>query len=68
MAIKIDRTVELSKTALAENKCVVIGLQSTGESRLNDAVADEVILAALPRRSPSSPALMPSCPTAYGPQ
>ena len=44
MAIKIDRTVELSKTALAENKCVVIGLQSTGESRLNDAVADEADL------------------------
>ena len=41
MAIKIDRTVELAKTALAENKCVVIGLQSTGESRLNDAVSSE---------------------------
>ena len=44
MAIKIDRTVQISKEALAENKCVVIGLQSTGESRLNDAVADDIDL------------------------
>ena len=30
MAIKVPKTVELAQNALAENKCVVIGLQSTG--------------------------------------
>jgi hypothetical protein len=33
MACKVPHVVELSKKALANNKCVVIGLQSTGEAR-----------------------------------
>ncbi len=33
MACKVPRVVELAQTALKENKCVVIGLQSTGEAR-----------------------------------
>ena len=39
MAIKVPDTVKLAQKALADNKCVVIGLQSTGEARLNDAIA-----------------------------
>jgi hypothetical protein len=31
-AMKVPKLVELAKTALAEDKCVVIGLQSTGEA------------------------------------
>ena len=38
MAIKVPETVKAIKQALADNKCVVIGLQTTGEARLNDAV------------------------------
>ena len=38
MAIKIPRAVEIAKEALAEGKCVVIGLQTTGEARLDDAL------------------------------
>lgn len=30
----------MAKTALMEGKCVVIGLQSTGEARTADAVAE----------------------------
>eukprot|EP00966_Prymnesium_polylepis_P228761 5293922-Prymnesium_polylepis.1 len=37
MAMKVDKTVEVAKKALAANKCVVIGLQSTGEARLQVA-------------------------------
>ena len=33
MACKVPRVVELAKQALSSNKCVVIGLQSTGEAR-----------------------------------
>jgi len=33
IAAKVDKAIELSKQALAEDKCVVIGLQSTGEAR-----------------------------------
>jgi hypothetical protein len=32
MSAKVDAVVELAKTALGEGKCVIIGLQSTGES------------------------------------
>ena len=35
--MKVDKTVEVAKQALAANKCVVIGLQSTGEARLQVA-------------------------------
>ena len=36
MAIKIPTLVEIARQALANGQCVVIGLQSTGEARLND--------------------------------
>ena len=49
-AMKVPKLVELAKTALAEDKCVVIGLQSTGEAhakrireKLEAAAADEDI-------------------------
>eukprot|EP00629_Pelagomonadales_sp_RCC1024_P016933 CAMPEP_0119262942 /NCGR_PEP_ID=MMETSP1329-20130426/2499_1 /TAXON_ID=114041 /ORGANISM="Genus nov. species nov., Strain RCC1024" /LENGTH=1313 /DNA_ID=CAMNT_0007262627 /DNA_START=179 /DNA_END=4117 /DNA_ORIENTATION=+ len=32
---KVDKLVELAKAALAEGKCVVVGLQSTGEAHAN---------------------------------
>ena len=38
------RMRKIAKRALAENKCVVIGLQTTGEARLNDAVKGETDL------------------------
>ncbi|KAG8066204.1 hypothetical protein GUJ93_ZPchr0004g38165 [Zizania palustris] len=38
MSAKVPAVVRLSKEALAENKCVVIGLQSTGEARTEEAV------------------------------
>tara|TARA_B110000858_G_scaffold8484_1_gene9064 strand:+ start:870 stop:4238 length:3369 start_codon:yes stop_codon:yes gene_type:complete len=38
MAIKVPELIETAKAALAADKCVVIGLQTTGEARLNDAV------------------------------
>ena len=33
--------VRLAKKAMRENKCVVIGLQSTGESRLMDVLVEK---------------------------
>lgn len=38
MSAKVPSVVKLSKQALKENKCVVIGLQSTGEARTEEAV------------------------------
>ncbi|KAL5214680.1 hypothetical protein ABZP36_003832 [Zizania latifolia] len=38
MSAKVPAVVRLSKEALAENKCVVVGLQSTGEARTEEAV------------------------------
>ncbi|AQK46021.1 RING/FYVE/PHD zinc finger superfamily protein [Zea mays] len=38
MSAKVPAVVRLAKEALAENKCVVIGLQSTGEARTEEAV------------------------------
>ncbi|KAJ0768766.1 putative chromatin regulator PHD family [Helianthus annuus] len=38
MSAKVPAVVSLSKQALTENKCVVIGLQSTGEARTEDAI------------------------------
>ncbi|KAJ0498287.1 putative protein strawberry notch, P-loop containing nucleoside triphosphate hydrolase [Helianthus annuus] len=38
MSAKVPAVVSLTKQALIENKCVVIGLQSTGEARTEDAV------------------------------
>lgn len=42
MSAKVPAVVSLSKQALIENKCVVIGLQSTGEARTEDAVKSYV--------------------------
>ncbi|XP_010472790.1 PREDICTED: protein strawberry notch [Camelina sativa] len=38
MSAKVPVTVRLAKKALSANKCVVIGLQSTGEARTEEAV------------------------------
>ncbi|KAL0398948.1 UNVERIFIED_CONTAM: protein FORGETTER 1 [Sesamum radiatum] len=38
MSAKVPAVVRLSKQALVEDKCVVIGLQSTGEARTEEAV------------------------------
>ncbi|XP_031115069.1 protein FORGETTER 1 isoform X1 [Ipomoea triloba] len=39
MSAKVPAVVRLAKQALMENKCVVIGLQSTGEARTEEAVS-----------------------------
>jgi hypothetical protein len=36
LGAKIDHIVHLSETALADGKCVVIGLQTTGEAKSDD--------------------------------
>ncbi|CAL5011046.1 unnamed protein product [Urochloa decumbens] len=38
MSAKVPAVVRLAKEALAEEKCVVIGLQSTGEARTEEAI------------------------------
>jgi len=38
MSAKVPAAVWLAKEALKEEKCVVIGLQSTGEARTEEAV------------------------------
>ncbi|XP_071730329.1 protein FORGETTER 1 isoform X1 [Rutidosis leptorrhynchoides] len=38
MSAKVPAVVSLAKQALMDNKCVVVGLQSTGEARTEDAV------------------------------
>lgn len=42
MSAKVPAAVRLAKQALAEDKCVVIGLQSTGEARTEEAVTKYV--------------------------
>lgn len=42
MSAKVPAIVRLVKQALMEDKCVVIGLQSTGEARTEEAVAKYV--------------------------
>lgn len=42
MSAKVPATVRLAKQALMEDKCVVIGLQSTGEARTEEAVTKYV--------------------------
>lgn len=44
VSAKVPAVVKLSKQALLENKCVVIGLQSTGEARTEEAVSKYVSL------------------------
>jgi hypothetical protein len=38
LGVKCPKLVELAKNALENGMCVVIGLQSTGEARMNDKV------------------------------
>lgn len=42
MSAKVPAVVRLAAKALMENKCVVIGLQSTGEARTEEAVTKYV--------------------------
>jgi hypothetical protein len=42
MSAKVPATVRIAKQALKEEKCVVIGLQSTGEARTEEAVSKYV--------------------------
>lgn len=42
MSAKVPAVVRLAKQALTEDKCVVIGLQSTGEARTEEAVTKYV--------------------------
>lgn len=39
MSAKVPAVVKICHQALREDKCVVIGLQSTGEARTEEAVA-----------------------------
>ncbi len=39
-AAQVPGLVRMAKQALAEGKCVVIGLQSTGEARTADVIAE----------------------------
>jgi len=39
IASKVDTAIEIGKQALADDKCVVVGLQSTGEARSKGAAA-----------------------------
>ena len=36
IAAKVPQTIKVAKQALEDGKCVVIGLQSTGEARMLD--------------------------------
>lgn len=47
MSAKVPATVRLAKQALMEDKCVVIGLQSTGEARTEEAVTKYVRLSSI---------------------
>lgn len=42
MSAKVPAVVRIAKEALAESKCVVVGLQSTGEARTEEAVSKYV--------------------------
>lgn len=42
MSAKVPAVVRLAKQALIDNKCVVVGLQSTGEARTEEAVSKYV--------------------------
>ena len=44
MSAKVPAVVRLSQQALLENKCVVIGLQSTGEARTEEVITKHVRL------------------------
>lgn len=38
--VQVDACVRMTREAIKENKCVVIGLQSTGESRTNEMLEE----------------------------
>ena len=40
LSLQVPWLVQMAKQALAEGKCVVIGLQSTGEARTADVVSE----------------------------
>ena len=40
MAMKVPSVVQLAREARAEGKCVVIGLQTTGEARMAEALKE----------------------------
>ncbi|KAK7232597.1 hypothetical protein SO694_00035161 [Aureococcus anophagefferens] len=40
VASKVPAVIDVAKSALADGKCVVIGLQSTGEARTKDAIEE----------------------------
>ena len=40
IAVKVPACVEITQKALEQGKCVVIGLQSTGESQTNEALEE----------------------------
>ena len=42
MSAKVPAVVRICSEALAEDKCIVIGLQSTGEARTEEAVTKYV--------------------------
>lgn len=42
MSAKVPAAVRLAKQALMKDKCVVIGLQSTGEARTEEAITKYV--------------------------
>lgn len=42
MSAKVPAVVRIANQALADNKCVVVGLQSTGEARTEEAVTKYV--------------------------
>lgn len=44
MSAKVPTVVKLAKQALGESKCVVVGLQSTGEARTEEAVTKYVCI------------------------
>lgn len=44
LSAKVPAILKLAKDALTENKSVVIGLQSTGEARTEEAVSKYVIV------------------------
>lgn len=64
MSAKVPAVVNLSKQALMENKCVVIGLQSTGEARTEEAVSKYVSLPS-PAVMLKSPGFPNSCHICY---
>ena len=62
MSAKVPAVVRLAKEALAENKCVVIGLQSTGEARTEEAVTKYVCSHFLQKKNSFCPSVASTDP------